>query len=654
MSRGHYQATASVADAQGVLYALANVQVSVYEAGTMNLVPLYLARTGSAQVSNPQITAAGGLIEFYADLGEYEIEIVDLVDPPRIQSKRFGWNALPKHAETHELNGEDPITLTGTGSVTISRQVTRTGIANNAFAGRNLTASDFTMMGLSAPIGLWNFNNNGVDASGNALDLAIKGSVSFVNGITGSSGQAVQFNGNSANALYRTDTGASDPLRIRTGSWGCWFKTAKRGTQQTMIGKCSGSGTTPAPDGWSYWLAVSGGNNIYAIVSTTGQIASSTVDFVSAIGTNDVADGRWHFAVATYNGALLSVYVDGELEVQTAFNGLIAMSSQPFNIGSYEADGSTAAIGSFYGTVDEAFVTSDVLSDDQVRMLYATKIAHEATFSVKRASLNVRRYRRGALLAASDFPSQPLRLHNIAGSTGAEIWDDLGSGNADLTPVANATAVTGPDGLKNGAVQFDSGGNAHATDTGLPSGTATRSYGLWIKTGDPSSKGLLCWGNTPGSADARMITTGGGAIASYNGADAAVGTFVCDGKWHFVVSVEENAPVDGVKRKLYLDGALVASSTVLNSITLGGATKFRIGSNQDGSGAFNGAVARAFVHNVALTPEQVMALYNKGSQDLGLSPKDPGAHVERIDDTNIYFIGDPLDGQHNVEIEVIG
>src|SRR5438270_4112671 len=37
---------------------------------------------------------------------------------------------------------------------------------------------------------------------------------------------------------------------------------------------------------------------------------------------------------------------------------------------------STAAGGSHYGRVDEAFVTADVLSDDQVRLLYAVRLTH--------------------------------------------------------------------------------------------------------------------------------------------------------------------------------------------------------------------------------------------------------------------------------------
>ena len=54
--------------------------------------------------------------------------------------------------------------------------------------------------------------------------------------------------------------------------------------------------------------------------------------------------------------------------------------------------------------------------------------------------------------------------------------------------------------------------------------------------------------------------------------------------------VEDNAAGDGVRRKLYFDGRLVGGSTVLNSITLAGANRFRIGAYADGTAPFTGQI----------------------------------------------------------------
>src|SRR4249920_2087747 len=101
------------------------------------------------------------------------------------------------------------------------------GIINQIRAGRQLTPADFTNMGLNPPLGLWNLSDLS-DASGNGRNLSNKGAVGFSSGINGAANTAAQFSGNTAQALYIPDTGANDPFRLRTGSWGCWFKVGRR------------------------------------------------------------------------------------------------------------------------------------------------------------------------------------------------------------------------------------------------------------------------------------------------------------------------------------------------------------------------------------------------------------------------------------------
>src|SRR3954464_12239872 len=120
----------------------------------------------------------------------------------------------------------------------VSSLVGDVGQVGQVRAGRQLAASDFTTLGLSAPRGLWNLTDL-TDASGNARNLTNKGGVSFSPGINGLGAPAAQFAGSTAQALYIADTGAADPFRITTGSWGCWFRTAKRGTSQRPLTKLS-------------------------------------------------------------------------------------------------------------------------------------------------------------------------------------------------------------------------------------------------------------------------------------------------------------------------------------------------------------------------------------------------------------------------------
>jgi hypothetical protein len=128
--------------------------------------------------------------------------------------------------------------------------------------------------------------------------------------------------------------------------------------------------------------------------------------------------------------------------------------------------------------------------------------------------------------------------------------------------------------------------------------------------------------------------------------------FVADGQWHQVIVTEDNAAADGVRRKLYLDGRLVGISTVMNSTVLVGANSFRVGATSTGTNPITGQIDGAFVTGYALTAADIATLYAKSSQGLGASPKNAGDHVERMDATAVYFIGDTLESQHQIDLGV--
>jgi hypothetical protein len=342
--------------------------------------------------------------------------------------------------------------------------------------------------------------------------------------------------------------------------------------------------------------------------------------------------------------------VDGVLEATTAAAFPIFGSSAPLNIGAESADGAVAASSPFYGRVDEAFVTADVLTEDQVRALYAARIAHTLGALPKSVSLSVRRQRKGAALATTDFITTPLRLYNFTGGDLAGAGSDT-SGNRLLTNNNGAVSVAGADGTLGGAFSFAGAQSLSATDAGLPGGTATRSYGAWFKTpGSASTIAILSWGGAPGSTDVRLLIGGGNALQAGNGADGIVGPFVADGQWHFAVATEDNAAGDGVRRKLYADGRLVGGSTVLNAVTLTGANRFRVGAYPDATAPFTGQIDGAFVTGYVMTTDEVLRLYAKGSQALAASPKNAGDHVEGFDSGSLLVIADTLEAQHYIDL----
>jgi hypothetical protein len=508
------------------------------------------------------------------------------------------------------------------------------GLSSQIRAGRQLSPADFANIGLNAPAGLWNLSDLS-DASGNGRALSNKGAVPFASGINGVVNTAAQFSGGAGQALYISDTGAADPFRIKTGSWGCWFRTAKKGVAQNVMGKLQGN--LPG-----YFTQVQAGNQL-----SVGFYDGTA--YTNIITSNDVADDVWHFGVATYDGTYLKLYSDGMFVSQAVFlAGVIPNSAIPFNIGNLGADASTAGANGHFGRVDEAFVTADVLSEDQVRSLYCAKISHTLGAVPARVVLNVRRRKKGVALAVADFPTQPLRLYNFSAAS----LGDQGSNNQALINNGGAVSVAGADGSTGNAFNFSGAQSLSSTDTGLPAGVASRSYGCWFKTISTTGyPGLLAWGASVNVNDTKLMMSSG-IIISASAGDNINGLFAADGQWHQAIAVEDNAAIDGVKRKLYLDGHLVGNSNVLNPITLGGANKLKIAIQVDGTQFFIGQIDGAFVCDYALTADQVHALYAKGVQTLSPSPKNVGDHVEGMDAANLYAIFDTLESQNQIDLAV--
>src|SRR5687767_13035278 len=172
-------------------------------------------------------------------------------------------------------------------TVLTAKSILDVGLLNQIRAGRQLTATDFTAMGLAAPVGLYNLSSV-ADSSGNGRSLVNRGSTPFSVGINGLATTAALFAGGATQGFYIADTGAADPFRVKTISVGCWFRTAKRaGVLQGMVSKYGTDGNT------SYWMVSSAAHVAEFAVTPNGTYASAKV----ASGVTDVCDDRWHFVV---------------------------------------------------------------------------------------------------------------------------------------------------------------------------------------------------------------------------------------------------------------------------------------------------------------------------------------------------------------------
>lgn len=491
------------------------------------------------------------------------------------------------------------------------------GMANQIRAGRQLTVADFTNMGLSVPLALWNLSNAN-DSSGNGRHLTIRGGVPFGLGINGLASTAAVFAGSTTQALWLPDGGINDPMRFRTGSWGAWVRSARRGGLERIVAKVTSPGGN-SDFGWDL--------SINANVISANMYNGSAL--TPATGVTDLRDDRWHFLVATNDGTKLRVYVDANMEGWTTSGLILPTSFGPINVGSWGATDVIAPGNPHWGRIDETFITADVLSDEHIRNLYCASVPHALGAVPSSVSFSVRRKRRGQPLLVSDFPAQPLRLYNLVNGA----LTDEGSQNAPLTlGTGTILDVAGPDGIARGAKHFAGVTTGlRATDAGLGfTALQPRSHGIWFKSTASASGGTMySWGS-----DERLQVSAANAYSSYNAPDMIAVTAVgsMEGLWHFGVVVEDPNATDGEKRKLYLDGRLVGVSTALNAVTVtNNPTGLAIGMNATTGGPWGGQLDGMFIYQDALTPEQVRKLYDSGSKFLNPNVRDPADNIESVE-----------------------
>jgi len=94
MARDFYIETVTYVDAEGDAHPVSNVNVSIKKADG-SLVQVYTDKTLGTAHANPFLTDSNAEVSFWADPGEYKIELVDLNSPKRFDDKVIWWMSLP-------------------------------------------------------------------------------------------------------------------------------------------------------------------------------------------------------------------------------------------------------------------------------------------------------------------------------------------------------------------------------------------------------------------------------------------------------------------------------------------------------------------------------------------------------------------------------
>jgi hypothetical protein len=171
-------------------------------------------------------------------------------------------------------------------------------------------------------------------------------------------------------ALYFHGPGSGDRVvlpeqeRFRfTGpfSTAVWFRTNRfTGKWQALVAK--------GQDSWR--LQPNEAEDSLAFDTTWESNQSEDVCLQKTAGRTNVADGRWHLAVATYEeiqgSARTRLYLDGQMDSEGQSPTPLRQNNQPVWIGSL----STIADREFQGLIDEVAIFARSLSADEVATMY--------------------------------------------------------------------------------------------------------------------------------------------------------------------------------------------------------------------------------------------------------------------------------------------
>lgn len=255
-----------------------------------------------------------------------------------------------------------------------------------------------------------------------------------------------------------------------------WFRTATGQSSKYMLSLPQSS-------------AGSNGFDLYLHNSTNvgAHLAAATV-----IGTATYADYRWHQLVATYDGATLRVYFDGQLLNSTAASGAITAAANELNIGRFGTFGAHAAI-----QVDDVRVYRRCLHESEVASLYADPYADQRGVHLwlrkerEHATLEIEAELDGAGNGWTDLTADaryPIQL-----SYGIE-----GGGPLDLVAGAGSMTFSLSNGRRRGnPVGYYSPGNANCRagfQIGIPvrfryvlEGATYFKFAGWLETVSPSA-----------------------------------------------------------------------------------------------------------------------------------------------------------------------
>lgn len=390
----------------------------------------------------------------------------------------------------------------------------------------------------------------------------------------------------------------------------------------TTAADSSGNGRTGTVTGTSTWSAAIIANgfqfNGATKIQATGLLGSpanvtlaawANLTAIDSFGAEVVSLGDHVFLRLDDGGKLRARYYNGSawtgLDFTTSYVGtgwhhFVAVFDDTNNMLRLYVDGAEVASGAMASSISYAGLSSDTV----IGRNGGGGTSHDFTGTID----DVRVYD-GVLPAAEIEEIYSLLLHWKLNETSGSTADDSSYYERDGTVVGTASWVAG---RRHNAHDFN--GSTKVEYNSLLRNPTSFTLACWARIDSSDTSGAdgvsigdychLRLHSVAAGAPQGNFYVGGTTWGTVTGTKSYVGA----GWHHFAVTFSDS----GNSFKLYVDGALIATTSTTSSISWAGlGTKTRIGANGDVSTAFDldGAIDDARIYNRALTQSEIADLY---------------------------------------------
>jgi hypothetical protein len=355
--------------------------------------------------------------------------------------------------------------------------------------------------------------------------------------------------------------------------------------------------------GWLIYVNGTGSNpgacnfRLYNQNGTTPSLNIASAD-------NAITAGQWYHVVVVYDGANGYVYINGQLAVSGAPTGFVPNDAGALTIGVRSDHGFF-----FQGGEADVAIYTNALSAATILSHYQAGTSGAPSPAYKQLVLQS-----NPLLFyplnEPPYTAPPVSSDPVARNFGTTGTDEDGN----FLPGSFPGTIAGPPYAgfpTNVACRFNAAYNGFVdiADSGsLLNILGPVTLAAWIK-GEQANIGNFQSYAGRGDPSYRGDVDQSGNVHFADGSNPdCVGSFVNDGKWHFVVGTW-----DGANEVIYLDGISNHTQSAATPIT-GDSDHFVIGGDggysPGGSRIFNGGVTEVAIFGQALSSAQILALYN--------------------------------------------